>query len=112
MVTKITRIKTIEISRTWAPLKKVALYKAFILKLAWNSQLSNFQPILKYVVPYDENNNSRQNITILFWKYLVDIRSEAWLNLFGEYINRKLFAVWLMLRRQYLPYCTISCSDF
>jgi hypothetical protein len=33
------------------------------------------------------------NIMILFWKYLVDIRSEAWLNLFGEYINRKLFAV-------------------
>jgi hypothetical protein len=29
----------------------------------------------------------RQNIIILFWKYLVDIRSEAWLNLFWEYIN-------------------------
>jgi hypothetical protein len=24
---------------------------------------------------------SRQNIKILFWKYLVDIRSEVWLNL-------------------------------
>jgi hypothetical protein len=29
-----------------------------------------------------EYSNSRQNITILFWKYLVDIRSEAWLNTF------------------------------
>ncbi len=26
--------------------------------------------------------NSRQNIIILFWKYSVDIKSEAWLNLF------------------------------
>ncbi len=30
---------------------------------------------------------------ILFWKYLVDMRSETWLNLFWEYINGKLFAV-------------------
>jgi hypothetical protein len=30
---------------------------------------------------------------ILFWKYIVDIRSDAWLNVFGEYINGKLFAV-------------------
>jgi hypothetical protein len=29
-----------------------------------------------------EYSISRQNITILFWKYLVDIRSEAWLNIF------------------------------
>jgi hypothetical protein len=34
-----------------------------------------------------------QNIAILFWKYLVCIRSEAWLNLVWEYINGKLFAV-------------------
>ncbi len=40
-----------------------------------------------------EYHNSRQNIMILFWKYLVDIRSEAWLNLFCELINGKLFAV-------------------
>ncbi len=36
---------------------------------------------------------SRQNVIILFWKYLVDIKSEAWLNLFGKYINGKLFAM-------------------
>jgi hypothetical protein len=41
-----------------------------------------------------EYHNSRQNGIILFWKYLVDIISEAWLNLFCEYINGKLFAVW------------------
>jgi hypothetical protein len=40
-----------------------------------------------------EYHNSRQNVIILFWKYLVDIRSEAWLNLSCEYINGKLFAV-------------------
>ncbi len=40
-----------------------------------------------------EYHNSGQNIIILFWKYLVDIRSEPWLNLFWEYINGKLFAV-------------------
>jgi hypothetical protein len=28
---------------------------------------------------------------ILFWKYLVGIRIAAWLNLFWEYINEKLF---------------------
>jgi hypothetical protein len=38
-------------------------------------------------------HNSRQNVIILFWKYLVDIRSDAWLNLSWEYINGKLFAV-------------------
>jgi hypothetical protein len=42
-----------------------------------------------------EFNYSRQNIIILFWKYLVDFRSEAWLNLFWEYINGKLFTVWV-----------------
>jgi hypothetical protein len=40
-----------------------------------------------------EYHNSRNNIIILFWKYLVDIRNEAWLNLFWAYINGKLFAV-------------------
>ncbi len=33
-------------------------------------------------------HNSRQNILILFWKYLVDFRSASWL-----YLNGKLFAV-------------------
>jgi hypothetical protein len=40
-----------------------------------------------------EYHNVRQNISILFWKYLVDIRSEAQLNLFWKYNNGKLFAV-------------------
>jgi hypothetical protein len=40
-----------------------------------------------------EYHNSRQNIIIPFWKYLVDNGSEAWLNLFWEYINGILFAV-------------------
>jgi hypothetical protein len=31
---------------------------------------------------------------ILFWKYLVDIIIETWRNLFWEYINGKLFAVY------------------
>jgi hypothetical protein len=34
----------------------------------------------------------------LFWKYFVDTRSEAWLNLFWEYINGKMVAVQYMLR--------------
>jgi hypothetical protein len=38
-----------------------------------------------------EDHNYKQNIIIMFWKYLVDIRSEVWLNLFWEYINAKLF---------------------
>jgi hypothetical protein len=46
----------------------------------------HYVPVLHYVL-------DRQNIIILFWKYLVDIRSEAWLNLIWEYINGKLFAV-------------------
>jgi hypothetical protein len=38
--------------------------------------------------------NSRQKIIILFWKYLVDIRSGVWLNPFlGINLNGKLFAV-------------------
>jgi hypothetical protein len=42
-----------------------------------------------------EYHSSRQNIIFLFLKYLVGFtyRSEAWLNLFWEYINGKLFAV-------------------
>jgi len=35
----------------------------------------------------------RQNIIILFLKYLVDIKSVAWINLFWEHIDEKLFAV-------------------
>jgi hypothetical protein len=31
-----------------------------------------------------EYHNSRQNIIILFWKYLVDIRNEARVNIFWE----------------------------
>ncbi len=42
-----------------------------------------------------EYHNSRQSTIILFWKYFINIRSEAWLNLFWEYISRKLFAVWI-----------------
>jgi hypothetical protein len=39
-----------------------------------------------------------QNIIILFWKYLV----EAWLNLFWEFINGKLFAVCIGGDREYV----------
>jgi hypothetical protein len=41
-----------------------------------------------------EYQNTRQNIVILFWKYLGDMRSEAWLNLAGKYINEKLSSVY------------------
>ncbi len=58
----------------------------------------------KCVVPYADSwmasSSSLQNIIILdrtwyffFAKNLVDVRNEAWLNLFWEYINGKLFAV-------------------
>ncbi len=40
-----------------------------------------------------EYPNPRQNIIILFLKYLVDISSEAWLNLIWENIKGKLFSV-------------------
>ena len=40
-----------------------------------------------------EYHNSRQNIIVLFWKYLVAFRSKAGQNIFREYINLKLFAV-------------------
>jgi hypothetical protein len=48
----------------------------------------------QHLVPYfsTEYDNSRQNIKILRWKYLVDIRSEAWQNLFWDHRNGKLFA--------------------
>ncbi len=42
-----------------------------------------------------EYHNSRQNIIIMFWKYLVDISREALLKLFWEHINEKLFAVFM-----------------
>ncbi len=38
-------------------------------------------------------NNSRQNIIILFWKHLVNTKSEAWLDFFWKYINGKLSAM-------------------
>jgi hypothetical protein len=41
-----------------------------------------------------EYQNTRQNIIILFWKYLGDMRGEAWPNLSGKYINEKLSAVY------------------
>ncbi len=44
-----------------------------LLTVEWLHQVMNFST---------EYSISRQNITILFWKYLVDIRSEAWLNIF------------------------------
>jgi hypothetical protein len=40
-----------------------------------------------------EYQNSKMNIIIIVWEYLVDIRREAWLIHFWEYINGKLFAV-------------------
>jgi hypothetical protein len=49
--------------------------------------------IVQYWYFSTENHNSRQSIIILLWKYLTDIRSEALLNLFLEYINGKLIAV-------------------
>jgi hypothetical protein len=49
-----------------------------------------------------EFHNSMENIIILFWKYLVDIRSEAWLNLFWENINGKFFAVCIRGDSQYV----------
>jgi hypothetical protein len=54
--------------------------------------------VCKYVVPYAgscvaastpvyffaEYHYSRQNLIILFWNYLADIRNDAWLNLFWK----------------------------
>jgi hypothetical protein len=45
-----------------------------------------------------EYHNFKPNIIILFWKNFVDIRSEDWLILFGEHINGKLFAVYLLYK--------------
>ncbi len=66
-----------------------------------------------------EYHISGQNIIILFWKYVVDIRSEAWLNLFWEYINGKLFAVlrpfiyiFLLNRKHSLLPKNIPCLSF
>ncbi len=39
-----------------------------------------------------EYDDSRQIIIILFYKYLLDIRSEAWLILFWEYIKVLTFS--------------------
>ncbi len=62
--------------------------------------LCYFNFTIPYVVSYVDSWPSLQNIIIpdrtlplLFGKYLVDIRSEAWIYLFLEYINGKLFAV-------------------
>jgi hypothetical protein len=46
----------------------------------------------------------RQNIIIQFLKYLVGIGNEAWLNLFWDYINGKLFAV--CCKERLATYCT------
>ncbi len=49
-----------------------------------------------HLVPILYKISKLQNITLLFRKHLVDIRSEAcWLNLFWEYINRILFTVYV-----------------
>jgi hypothetical protein len=34
-----------------------------------------------------------RTLQLFFWKYLIDIRSEAWLNILWEHKNEKLFAV-------------------
>jgi hypothetical protein len=64
-----------------------------------------------------EYHNSRQNIIILFWKYLVSIfRSKAWRKLFWEYINGKLFAVYvhflsaLLYKKSHLAYGVWDCE--
>ncbi len=54
----------------------------------------------------------RQNIIILFWKYVVDIRCEAWLNLFWEYTNGKLFAVCLLIPRKFPTQIRIALFYF
>jgi hypothetical protein len=55
-----------------------------------------------HLLHYRIYNNSRQNIIILVWKYLVNIRCEAWLNLFWEYTNGKLFALYAPLISFYI----------
>ncbi len=58
-----------------------------MLKAEWLHQVLYFSA---------EYHNFRQKIIILFWKYFVDIRSEAWLNLFfrNTEMENCLFAVW------------------
>ncbi len=63
-----------------------------------------------------ECHNSRQNVVVLFRKYFVDIRSEAWLILFGEYINRKIVcsavqACFCSLRWEHIPFLTKCAQD-
>ena len=53
-----------------------------------------------------EYQNYIQNIIILFWKYLVDVRSEAWLNLFWEYIKGILFEVYFLLHKLFGHFVT------
>jgi hypothetical protein len=86
-----------------------------MIVMHWGSHLevSNINSISNFIIPFGnilfsmlsgkwlhlglyfapEFNNSRQNIIIRFYKYIVDFRSEAWLNLVWEYINGKLFTV-------------------
>jgi hypothetical protein len=54
-------------------------------KCKWN--------IIDLIQVVARQGGDRQNIKILFWKYLVDVGNEAWLNLFWDYINGQLFAV-------------------
>ncbi len=49
-----------------------------------------------------EYHNSRQNIIVLFCKYLVDIRSSAWLIIFWKYLKGKLFKLQFLGRTLYV----------
>jgi hypothetical protein len=57
-----------------------------------------------------EYHNSRKNILILLWKYLDDARSEAWLNLFWEYIQGKFFAVQYRNWQLEPQMCEVLCA--
>jgi hypothetical protein len=63
-------------------------------------------PVLYFSTEY---HNSR--LIILIWKYLLDIRSEAWQNFFWEYINGKLFGVlyWRIDGGKEAPCCVDLC---
>ncbi len=50
-------------------------------------------PVWKHVVPYADSIIYQSVLEI----FSLDIRSEAWLNLFWGYINEKLFAVYITL---------------
>ncbi len=82
------------------------LFLQICCSLCW--QLNDGIYILLHFSP--EYYNSRQNIIILFWKYLVDIRSEAWLNLFWEYINWKFFAVLNVWNNYPYFFALLSCE--